>query len=642
MAADKRVSIIELTVYENTVPLVAGYLQAYAQQDPAIRDTFGFSIFSESLSIDPGQLLARLINMDSHVYAFSCYIWNMAVITKILPALMAARPEAYIVLGGPQVINHFTEYAPRGERRVMVCNGEGEHTFYELLLQLRAPVPDFAQVSGISFWGDDDQVTDTDKRPRIDQLDSIPSPFAAGIFDQGEYTFTVLETNRGCPFSCGFCFWGAATHSKVYKFEEGRVKSDIDWIARHGVASVFIADANWGLSPRDVEFSRHLVEAKKEHGFPISMVIAAAKNRPERVIEITKILVDGGLVTSQPLSLQTVNPTALELIDRVNIRESTYTDLLRSLREQNISSFIELIWPLPGETLDSFKAGIARLCRLGADTLIVYPQLLLHNTVLYEQRELMGLRVERAMAPAAEADVVVATKWVSRDECQEGTWCYYAVHSLYNARGLYHVAGYLDQQGILPYEQFFTDASRFLSNADNQVSRFFAESVDTADNYSLLNLGKVAHMVLQSHRAEFDELLVSFCRAQEWWSDPYVPLLLEMDLLMRPYIYRRDVQQPGVPLSRVKNVSLNSASVTLHITDDDARFLSRQGILAPGESESRRIRITHPQTGKMPHPRLRDVEHNAAYCHVMIQRLRTLLPVVDALGPAAAIRRDSA
>lgn len=379
--------------------------------------------------------------------------------------------------------------------------------------------------------------------------------------------------------------------------------------------------------------SHHIVAAKRRTGFPTSMVIAAAKNRPDRVAEITEILVRGGLVTSQPISLQTVNPTSLTMIDRANIRESTYTDLQRSLRERGISSFVEMIWPLPGETLDTFKAGIAKLCRLGADTLTIYPQLLLHNTSLYAQRELMGIEVERAPVPEAEADVVVATKWVTREECVAGTWCYYAVHSLYNARGLYHLAAYLDRAGILPYERFFTDASLFLRDAADPVSRFFAESVDTTDNYSLLNIGKVAHLVLHSRRSEFDELLLNFCRVQDWWSQPYVPLLLDLDLLARPYIYRESVRQPGCALSRVRVERVDPAGFEVSLAEDELRFLADQGIVSGAEAGGR-LRMTHPQEGKTPHPRQRDMEHNAAYCHVMIQRLRQLLPVIEAVAPA--------
>jgi hypothetical protein len=385
---------------------------------------------------------------------------------------------------------------------------------------------------------------------------------------------------------------------------------------------VFIADANWGLSPRDVDLSKHIIDNRKKYGFPTSMVIAAAKNRPERVAEITDILVHGGLVTSQPISLQTVNANALELIDRKNIRENTYMDLQKSLNQKGISSFIELIWPLPGETLQSFKAGVGRLCRLNADTLTIYPQLLLHNTDIYQRREVLGIEVERAPDEAAEADVVVATKWASRAEVVEGAWFYYAVHSLYNGRSAYHLAGYLDRAGIQPYEEFLSAATTYFQQRDDELCRFFASSVSTADNYDLLNVGKSAHMVLHSHRGVMDRLLLDFCRTQPWWTDPAARLALDIDLVARPYIYSE------------KLLGLTDTTVTIEVPEELAHVPVALGLT--GEPAAGALRFTHPREGKMPYPRMRSMEQNAGYCHVMIQRLRQLLPTCEPLDLAAA------
>ncbi|WP_369394756.1 radical SAM protein [Streptomyces sp. CG1] len=630
------VTFVELSVYENTVPLVSGYLQTYACQDPALTDSCDFAFFSRGLREDPETLLADLLARDSDVYAFSCYIWNMGLIRRLLGELLVRRPDAWFILGGAQVIDHADQYIPAGTRNVVVCNGEGEQPFYEFLHQVALrDKPDLNRVSGISYRGPDGELVTTDKPPRMQVLDDVPSPFAAGLFDNGEYTFTVLETNRGCPFHCGFCFWGAATNSKVYKFDEERVRGDIQWIAEHGIVSVFIADANWGLSPRDVELSRHIVQCKEEFGFPTSLVIAAAKNRPERVAEITEVLVRGGLVTSQPISLQTVNPEALRLIDRQNIRETTYTDLQRSLNSKNISSFIELIWPLPGDTLETFRAGVARLCRMEADTLTIYPQLLLHNTALYDQREIFGIETERAPDPAAEADVVVATRWVNRADCEEGTWFYYVVQSLYNARGAYWLARYLDRAGIQPYDAFFAEATRHWQASNDELSRFVANSVSTADNYDLLNIGKAAHLVLHSHREQFDRLLTGFARTQEWWSDPAARLALDLDLVARPYIYREPVRPPGVPLSEARLLETDDSALTIALPPRHERLPVDLGLLPEGTPVSTAVRFEHPGQGKMPVPRHRTMEQNAGYCHVMIQRLRTLLPLcrpLDSVG----------
>jgi hypothetical protein len=620
----RTVSIVELSVYDNTIPLVAGYLQCYATQDPVVAESFTFDIYSRSLRTDPGIIAADLLARDSDVYAFSCYIWNMGVVRTVLAELRARRPDAQFLLGGPQVINHAEEYVRPDHRNVVVCNGEGERPFQEYLRQLAGPAPDFTQVSGVSFWAADGELVTTPGSPRLASLDDVPSPFQAGIFDGGEYTFTVLETNRGCPFHCGFCFWGAATNSKVNKFETQRIMDDISWLARNGVASIFIADANWGLSPRDVDLSRHIVAQKREHGFPTSMVIAAAKNRPQRVAEITEILVRGGLVTSQPISLQTVNSDALRLIDRENIRETTYTELQQTLNDKGISSFIELIWPLPGETLESFRAGVGRLCRMNADTLTIYPQLLLHNTEIYRRRDVLGIEVSRVPDACAEADVVVATKWVSRQECIQGAWFHYAVHSLYNARAGHHLAAYLDRSGTVAYEDFLATAADHLQRRDDEMCRFFASSIDAADNYDLLNVGKAAFMVLHSHRAAMDELLRDFCATQPWWSDPAARLALDLDLVARPYLYSEDVQAPAVALAEATITGLDATSVTLSAPPGSLRRLAELGVLPEGEGDL--VRFVHPRTGKMPYPRRHSMEHNAAYCHVMIQRLRTLLP----------------
>lgn len=622
----KHVTFVELSVYDNTVPLVSGYLQAYAMQDPIIAAGYDFKFYSRSLRDDPNVMLAELLGYASDVYAFSCYIWNAGLVRRLLNGLLAGLPDTWFLLGGAQVMNHADGYIPPDAANVVVCNGEGEQPCYEFLRQILRESPDLSQVSGVSFRTNTGALVTTDKPPRLRTLDDVPSPFTMGLFNGVDYTFTVLETNRGCPFHCGFCFWGAATNSKVYKFDEDRVREDIQWIAENGVASVFIADANWGLSSRDIELSRHIVRCKEEYGFPTSMVIAAAKNRPERVAEITEILVRGGLVTSQPISLQTLNSEALRLIERENIRETTYTELQRSLNEKNISSFIELIWPLPGETLDSFKAGIARLCRLDADTLTVYPQLLLHNTSLYEQRETLGIEVERAPDPVAEADVVVATRWVNRHDCEEGTWFYYLVQALYNARGAYYLARYLDRNGIQPYEDFFTAATDFCKRSDNEICCFIANSVSTADNYDLLNIGKAAHLVLHSHRHVFDRLLREFARAQQWWSDPRARCALDLDLIARPYIYREPVQEPGVALREARLLNIGEHHLVIALPEELVDLPVELGLLSAQTPLSAELYFEHPGDGKMPVPRRRSVEQNAGYCHVMIQRLRTLLP----------------
>src|SRR5439155_22363871 len=62
-------------------------------------------------------------------------------------------------------------------------------------------------------------VIDTTK-PRHKEVDEIPSPWLSGIQDEffdGKLA-PMIETNRGCPFTCTFCVQGTNFYTKVHNF----------------------------------------------------------------------------------------------------------------------------------------------------------------------------------------------------------------------------------------------------------------------------------------------------------------------------------------------------------------------------------------------------------------------------------------
>ena len=617
-----KATFVELTAFEAILPLASGYMQAYASQDPEIRDSWSFEIYSKSVETDRDRVLAELLARPSDVYAISCYIWNMALVHWLVERLVAASPSATFLLGGPQVMNHAHEYVPPGRENVVVCNGEGEKTFHELLRQLGAE-RDLAAVPGLSFRSGDELVT-TEAAPRIRDLTEVPSPFAAGVFERGRFTTAILETNRGCPFRCAFCYWGAATNDRVNKFEEERLRSDIEWIAQNGFVSLFIIDANWGMLRRDIELTDHIVACARQHGYPLMVAMASAKNSPEKVARITESLVAGGLLTSQPISLQTMSRRTLELIDRANIKHSAYESLQQTLKEKGISSYIELIWPLPGETIESYREGIGALCRAQADTIIVYPQLLLHNTPIYRNRDELGIRVRRVPSDVAEADVVVATNWADEATYEEGVWFYYALHSLYNLRGLGHVLEYLEASGLSPFEETLAAAARFFQRGDDPISRFFATSVSELRNYDFHNYGLVAHLTLHEHREVFDELLLRFVSSLPCWSEPAVKAAFELDLLSRPYIYAEPVRLPTYPFEHLAIEPVSDWAVEVEGRGRALEELVAAGVVPPGGA----YLVEHSPARKMPFMAQAPLDHNASYCQGMILRMRELVPAI--------------
>jgi hypothetical protein len=621
-------AIIELGLFERMLPLVGGYLQAYATKDPWIRSSYRFHKHSAVASkANFKSCLAELINLNADVYAFSCYVWNIEYVKSIVRDLAGARPSAHIILGGPEVMHQAPRYVDPLQRNIAVCNGEGERIFADYLRELTEPAPDYSKIAGITYFREG-VLMDTPERERLMNLDEIPSPHLMGMFERG-YTSAVFETNRGCPFRCAFCFWGAATNDRVYRFSEDRIKAEIDWFGKAGIYLVYIADANWGMLPRDVEFSRHFVQCKEAHQAPVMLLYSGAKNSPARVTEINQILRAADIITSQPISLQSLDENALRTVDRQNIKTSAYVQVQEQLTSLGISSYTELIWPLPGETLSSFEAGIGKLCRMGTTTIIVYPHLLLVNTPMHNRQKELGLAVETLENGVGKAEVVVATNQVSRPDCLDGMRYFYSMFLLRNLRGLCLLGGYLDRTGRMNFESLFRKFADFCrSEGNSEICRFIDKSIESLAFVEQFNYGKLIHLCLHQERRSFERLIAKFVEQSGFLDDQTARLLYELDRLLLPYVYSSTPLSVDPTAFRIIGPSIAGArSLSIRIPPPMEELCSRS--LAEHRIANRiiggKLSINHARA-QHPYMKSQSIEHNAGYCHGLLIRTDTMMP----------------
>lgn len=623
----KKVSLIEINVFEKMIPLVSGYLQSYACADPLIKENFRFHKYSTNVNVSQKQILDELLEQASDIYAFSCYLWNTELVRKLLVPLRKEKPEAWILLGGPQVMHQAKNHLTPESEKMLICNGEGEQTFAHFLGELLMDEPDFERVKGLSFFKRGELIT-TEPQERITDLDTIPSPYLNGVFQDSSYLMTVMETNRGCPFHCSFCFWGAATNDRVYKFSEDRVRDEITWLSENNVPFIFIADANWGMLKRDIEFSEHIAECKKENASPVFVYFSAAKNSPHRVSEITEVFTKSGLLNAQPISMQTLDEKSLDYIDRKNIRLSAYEELQEDLNERGISSFIELMFPLPGETLRSFKKGIESLFELKASVLVIYPHLLLLNTPLYQQREEHKLVTRKVTDGASEADLIVGTADISTEEFKDGMWFIYAVLALFNTRSLHRLTYYLHENGIESFSRFYTKFIEFCKQKkESAFTKFCLRSIEDAAFYDITNYPLTYHLVLHEHRYDFDLMLYEFVSSQDWWTDAKARFLFEFDILTKAFIYgNTPVSAPVFPLETVNLFDISDKSYEVEIP---ARFLDglEDGIKEKFDENTRavRLRIDHHRS-QFDFRENQTKKARADYCYGSIMRISNFQP----------------
>jgi radical SAM superfamily enzyme YgiQ (UPF0313 family) len=556
----KTAILVHLNAYVTVTPLVGGYLKAFAQTEPELRNGWDIELYNTYVRTPASEIIQYLIEQKPDVIGFSVYTWNVGLVSRLLPALRGVLPPVTrFLLGGVEVMHCGQNYIDGSWENVAVCNGEGEQTFRDFLLQMGCERPDLDKVGGISFYRDDAWKT-TEGYARIRDLSEIPSPWLNELFDPRDMTeIALFETNRGCPYACEFCYWGGAVGQKVNKLALDRIKEEISYISRQRIKQLSIIDANFGIFPHDVEIAEHIATIKRKNRFPMRVNFFSAKNNYDRVEEIARIFVGAGLLSSQVVSIQSLNPHALDIARRSNIKLGTYTRLQKRLNEWGVPSLVELIWPMPGETLNSFKDGVDELIGRGAQAFGIYPLLWLNN-VGYQKREAeLGVAVLQEDDPDGGRRMVIKTNEVSHHDYIEGLLFAMAEMLLYSCRGLYLTMHLLNSLKLVRFRDVL-DAFVTWMDMDNDsndaISIMWRDGKRRFDKMGkLLWRGAAIHAALHEHRQDFDQLLKSFMAAHNSWFEDdtgdYVRIVTaatEFDLLNRPYLYVQTPLEVGVQL----------------------------------------------------------------------------------------------
>lgn len=640
-----KATIVHINALVRVTPLVGGYLKSYALAEPEIRNNWDIELFSTYLTTPASEIIQYLVGSDSDVVCFSVYTWNVGLVMRLLTALRGVLPASTrFLLGGVEVMNSANRLLDPRWDNVSVCNGEGERTFRDFLLQVSAEYYDPEQIIGLSFLNDGHWCS-TASAPRIKDLSEIPSPWLNDIFDPMDMKEVALfETNRGCPFACEFCFWGGATGEKVNKVELDRIKDELTYMAERGTKSVDICDANFGMLKRDVEIAEHLVKLNQRFNAPYRMMYSCAKNSPERVEEIARIFTRAGMLHNQSISIQSLNEKALSLAKRSNIKRETYLRLQSRLNEWDVPSYIELIWPMPGETLDSFKDGVDELCNMGAQSFTIYPLLWLNNVGYADKHDEYGIATLPEDDPIGGGIVVIKTREVSFEDYINGLLFSMAVYLLHNCRGLYTTTIILNALGIASFQQVFNDFVEMMNrdDVDDDISAIWQRGRSRFEIVSkYLWQGKIADTVLHGSRSDFDQRLYKFMSEHpEWTSEekqPHAKLLnaaFEFDLLNRPYPYMQTPFDVGMSLEHLK---VHERRRGIWVVDSPFNFPTIvKGLRVHGEvdpqylqEQSVRLTINHRCRQVFRMPNKTEEEHNL-HIQQAIREIGSLEPMYEA------------
>lgn len=417
------------------LPLVSGKLQVYAQTSDLVRAAYDFQPFLFRID-QPDTILAAY--EDPAVACFSAAIWNERLCLHVAAEVKRRWPACLIVFGGTQVPHDPTAYLELHGFIDVAVRAEGEEPFLQIMERFVAS-RDFTGVEKVTFRHPESGaiVMNPDSGSFERDLDAYPSPYLEGVYDDllREHTDlrfqAIIETNRGCPFLCTFCYWGKGGLSRKYRyFGIERVRQELEWIGSNKVAFVYNADSNFGMHRRDEEIAEVLVDVKRRYGYPEKIVNLYGKNTDERIYRIAKLLFENGLHKGVGLSRQSMSADVLKSIKRANISLDVYESLQRKFEAYGIPVFCELILGLPGETYDSFAEGIDTLlnaslhsqliivlCELYPNTEMADPEYQAEHGILYVSNLSQGVhsRVQDESWIPERIDYVVGTRTMPVD-----------------------------------------------------------------------------------------------------------------------------------------------------------------------------------------------------------------------------------
>lgn len=320
---------------------------------------------------------AELIRFDPDVVGFSTYIWSFPFFVEIARLVKQDDPRRLVVFGGPSARPSMLAQPPFRPARAWIdvlAINDGEQTFVELVANTDRSSRGLMSVQGLALHapgGEQAGWAETPARPLAD-LNELPSPYEMDLVPYDG--LAVLQTYRGCPFTCSFCEWGTLESPKrVRGIEE--LRREFSGMERQPVAGALLVDA--GLNLNQHAF-RNLRAAVEKHDFfarrTLICEVYPARVRQEHIDFLGAI---GQSLVG--IGLQSFDNEVLAHVER-SYDETRFEQTLHQLKEV-AGVAIEIILGLPGDTPENFRRSFERArslpCALRVYHCVVLPSALM-------------------------------------------------------------------------------------------------------------------------------------------------------------------------------------------------------------------------------------------------------------------------
>jgi radical SAM superfamily enzyme YgiQ (UPF0313 family) len=281
------------------------------------------------------------------IIGFGVYIWNVTQTCEVVRLLKSQRPAVKVVLGGPEV-SHEVDEQDIVRLADHVITGWGDVSFPKLCRALlHGPQPLMKVFAG--------------EQP---SLDEIALPYAEYTDADLAHRLLYVEASRGCPFKCEFCL--SSLDKTAWAFDLETFLAEMQGLYQRGARNFKFVDRTFNLkidaSVRILQFFLDRLPAP-DSAEPAGDLFVHFEVVPDQLPDRLKHMIaqfPPGVLQFE-VGIQSFNVEVQQRISRKQDNDRTVANLCWLVQESNAHLHTDLIFGLPGETLESFAAGFDRL-----------------------------------------------------------------------------------------------------------------------------------------------------------------------------------------------------------------------------------------------------------------------------------------
>lgn len=293
----------------------------------------------------PDDIVEQLLATQPTIIGFGVYIWNSLETLEVIRMLKLLQPDITIILGGPE-ISFETTSQELYKVADHVITGQADIAFAETCLEL----------------------VNNESPPKLHSplpvdINSLVSPYPEYSADDLANRVLYVEASRGCPFKCEFCL--SSLDKTATAFDLDIFLLQMQNLLERGARHFKFVDRTFNLkidtSRRILEFFLNAIENEQRELFLHFELIP--DRLPDTLKELLPRFPEGCLQFE--IGIQSFNVEVQQRISRKQQHERT-CDNLQWLRTKTTAHIhADLIFGLPGESLQSFGEGFDQLVSLG-------------------------------------------------------------------------------------------------------------------------------------------------------------------------------------------------------------------------------------------------------------------------------------